>query len=111
MAYVPIVTGDDVAQALGLPSTPAALDGVAETADALISPFLAPTVDRTGPVPSPVTEAGIVLAVDIWQNRTAAGGQNVGIDGTPGPYRMGRSLLDRVTGLLGPWLATESEVG
>ena len=104
-----IVTGADVAAALGLPASTSTLDDVATVADELLTPYLAAGALDKG-VPSPVREAGIVIAVDVWQNRTAAGGQSVGIDGTPGPYRMGQSLLSRVAGLVGPWMHTGSEL-
>lgn len=104
-----IVTGSDVATALGLPAATATLDAVATVADELLTPYLIKPLPS--PLPSPITEAGIVLAIDIWQNRTAAGGQSVGIDGGYGPYRMGRSLLERVLGLCAPWLAVGSEIG
>lgn len=107
-----IVTGSDVAAALGLPGSTAVLDDVALVADELLRPYLDSSIDPdAGPVPAPVGEAGIVVAIDVFQNRTAAGGQSVGIDGTPGPYRMGRSLLERVSGLLGPYLSMRSEIG
>lgn len=104
-----IVTGQDVATALGLAASTPPLDDVADVADQLLTPYLAAGVLDAG-VPSPVREAGVVIAIDVWQNRTAAGGQSVGIDGTPGPYRMGQSLLSRVSGLVGPWMHTGSDV-
>ena len=108
---MPIVTGSDIASALGLPTTTAVLDEVATVADELLEPYLNPTAIAGPVIPTPVREAGIVLAIDIWQNRTAAGGQSVGIDGGYGPYRMGRSLIERIQGLCGPWMAIESEIG
>ena len=104
-----IVTGEQIANALGMGATNATLDDVAQIADQLLRPYLIASA-LNNPIPAPVTEAGIVIAIDVWQNRTAAGGQSVGIDGTPGPYRMGQSLLSRVSGLLGPWLDTRSDV-
>lgn len=104
-----IVTGADVAAALGLPAATAVLDEVAAVASTLLDPYLAPHALDNG-TPMPVREAGIVLAIDIWQNRTAAGGQSVGIDGSPGPYRMGRGLLDRISGLIGPWMDIHAEI-
>ena len=108
---MPIVTGSDVASALGLPAATAILDEVATVADELLEPYLTPTAIAGPVIPTPVRGAGIVLAIDIWQNRTAAGGQSVGIDGGYGPYRMGRSLIERIQGLCGPWMAIESEIG
>ena len=58
-----------------------------------------------------VREAALAIAVDMWQSRVAPGGQIEGIDFTPGPYRLGRSLLSRVSGLLGRWTDTSSLVG
>jgi hypothetical protein len=55
-----------------------------------------------------VREAALAVAVDIWQSRVAPGGQIEGIDFTPGPYRLGRSLYSRVSGLLGRWVDTNA---
>ena len=58
-----------------------------------------------------VREAALAIAVDIWQSRVAPGGQIEAVDFTPGPYRLGRSLYTRVSGLLGRWVNTGSLVG
>jgi len=58
-----------------------------------------------------VREAALAIAVDVFQSRVAPGGQTEAIDFTPGPYRLGRSLLTRVSGLLGRWMDTGSMVG
>jgi hypothetical protein len=58
-----------------------------------------------------VREAALAVAVDIWQSRVAPGGQLEAVDFTPGPYRLGRSLLSRVTGMLSRWMDTGSMVG
>lgn len=58
-----------------------------------------------------VKEAVTAIAVDVWQSRVAPGGQIEAIDFTPGPYRMGRSLITRVSGLLGRYMDTGSLVG
>jgi hypothetical protein len=58
-----------------------------------------------------VVEATTAIAVDMWQSRLAPGGQIQAVDFTPGPYRMGRSLLTRVSGLLGKHMDTGSFVG
>jgi len=47
-----------------------------------------------------VLEACLAVAVDIWQSRVAPGGTLQAADFTPGPYRLGRSLLSRVQALL-----------
>jgi hypothetical protein len=59
-----------------------------------------------------VREAALMLAVDIWQARQAAGGQAASIDGfAPSPFRMGNTLLARIRGLLSGYLAPSSMVG
>jgi hypothetical protein len=58
-----------------------------------------------------VREAALAIAVDIFQSRVAPGGQMQGIDFTPGPYRLGRSLFNRVSGLLARWTDTGTLVG
>lgn len=58
-----------------------------------------------------VREAALAIAVDIFQSRVAPGGQIQGVDFTPGPYRLGRSLFTRVSGLLARWTDTGSLVG
>jgi len=58
-----------------------------------------------------VKEAVTAIAVDIFQSRVAPGGQTEAVDFTPGPYRMGRSLVTRVSGLLGRWMDTSALVG
>lgn len=59
-----------------------------------------------------VREASLMLAVDIWQARQAAGGQAASIDGfAPSPFRMGNTLIARIRGLLAPYLGPSSMVG
>ena len=55
-----------------------------------------------------VQSAVYVVSTEIFQSRTAAGGQIEGVDFAPTPYRMGRSLLNRVSGLLAPFMDQDS---
>ena len=55
-----------------------------------------------------VYEAIIVVSVEVFQSINAAGGQIEGVDFQPTPYRMGRSLLNRVIGILGKSIDTGS---
>jgi hypothetical protein len=56
-------------------------------------------------VGNPAIESAVyVVATEIFQSRSAAGGQIEGVDFAPTPYRMGRSLLNRVSGLLAPFM-------
>lgn len=58
-----------------------------------------------------VYEAIIVISVEVFQSITAAGGQIEGVDFQVTPYRMGRSLLNRVVGILGKSLDVDAMVG
>jgi len=47
-----------------------------------------------------IESAITIVAVEVFQSITAAGGQIEGVDFQPTPYRMGRSLANRVASLL-----------
>lgn len=58
-----------------------------------------------------VREAALAVACDIWITRTGTLGQS-GVDfQSPAPYRLGRSMLTRVSGLLGKHLDTRGYLG
>ena len=59
---------------------------------------------------SAIESAVLVVSVEVFQSRVAPGGQIEGVDFTPTPYRMGRSLFNRCVGLLGPYIDVESIV-
>ena len=60
---------------------------------------------------SAVESAVLAVAVEVFQSRIAPGGQIEGIDFTNvSPYRLGRSLFNRVSGLLGAYIDTDSMV-
>ena len=104
-----LTTGEDVARVIGLPASTADTDTAAAVADELVAAYCVTPLPE--PVPAPVAQAALQLAVNVYQAAAAAGGQNVAMDWTPGPYRMGRSLLSTVSGLLAPWQSTGSMVG
>ena len=56
----------------------------------------------------PVRSAIFVVSVEVFQSRVAAGGQIEGVDFSPSPYKMGRSLFNRCVGLLGPYIDVET---
>jgi len=58
-----------------------------------------------------VESAVLAVSVEIFQARTAAGGQIEGVDFAVTPVRLGRSLFNRISGLLGPYIDTETMVG
>jgi len=57
---------------------------------------------------SAVETAVTIVAVEVFQSITAPGGQIEGVDFAPTPFRMGRSLYNRVSGLLGAYVDVES---
>lgn len=58
-----------------------------------------------------VREAALTLAVEVWINRTTPGGNWQAIDYTPAPFRLGRSLISKVSGLIGQHLDPRQMVG
>lgn len=80
-----------------------AMNAVIPHGDTYLSGKDAATIYASNPA---VYEAIIVVSVEIFQSITAAGGQIEGIDFQVSPYRMGRSLLNRVVGILGKSLDT-----
>jgi hypothetical protein len=60
---------------------------------------------------TPAIESAILaVSVEVFQSRVAAGGQIEGVDFASSPYRMGRSLTNRVSTLLMPYLDAETVV-
>ena len=55
-----------------------------------------------------IEQAVTIVSVEIFQSVVAPGGQIEGVDFTPSPYRMGRSLMNRVIGLLSPYIDVET---
>jgi hypothetical protein len=83
-AFSAAITNDDVISKNVIPSGLATLTG-------------ATTYVGNSAVETAVT----VVSVEVFQSRTAPGGQIEGVDFSPTPFRMGRSLYNRVSGLLG----------
>ena len=57
-----------------------------------------------------IQSAILAVSVEVFQSRIAAGGQIEGVDFASTPYRMGRSLTNRVSTLLQPFLDVETVV-
>ena len=51
-----------------------------------------------------IEQAITIVSVEIFQSVVAPGGQIEGVDFQPSPFRMGRSLQNRVIGLLGNYI-------
>ena len=58
-----------------------------------------------------IESAIYAVSIEVFQSRTAAGGQIEGIDFQSSPYRIGRCLLNRVVGLLGNYIDEGTMVG
>jgi hypothetical protein len=56
----------------------------------------------------PIENAILVVAVEIFQSITAPGNQIMSDNFQPAPFILGRSLSNRVIGLLGPFLDVET---
>jgi hypothetical protein len=57
---------------------------------------------------APIESAILAVSVEVFQSRVAAGGEIQGVDFASTPYRMGRSLTNRVSTLLMPFLDVET---
>jgi hypothetical protein len=55
-----------------------------------------------------VESAVLAVATEVFQSRNAVGGQIEGVDFQVTPFRLGRSLFNRVSGLLGKHIDQES---
>jgi hypothetical protein len=58
-----------------------------------------------------IESAITIVSVEVFQSITAAGGQIEGVDFQPTPYRMGRSLANRVAALLSQYRDAAGMVG
>jgi hypothetical protein len=109
---VALVTGQDLADALDLDyDAPIddVLDQIAEAADDIVGSLI--TTAAYTAEHAACKEAALSVGVEIFQARTAAGGQAVATDFTPGPYRLSLWLTKRVMALLAPYLKIGGMVG
>lgn len=104
-----LVTPEEVARAIGAPSTDPAIVLSASAANELLTIYLTPDIDHTKHAKDRL--AALTVAVDMFQARTASGGQIVGLEFQPTPFRMGASLLNTVSGLLADCLDQSGEFG
>ena len=58
-----------------------------------------------------VEEAVLQISTDVFQSRLSVSGTSQALDFTPAPYRMGRTLLYKVTGLISKYIDSNSQVG
>lgn len=108
-----LVTGEELAAALDLDydveDPDPVLDQVAEAADDIVAALL--TDGAYELEPAPCKEAALAVAVEIFQARTASGGQAVSVDFTPGPYRLSVWLTRRIHALIWPYANVSGWVG
>ena len=107
-----LVTGQELADALDLEYVDpldTVLDQVAAASDDIIGALI--TTAAYAAEPPACKEAAIAVGVEVFQARTASGGQAVSIDFTPGPYRLSVWLTRRVMSLLGPYMDPKGMVG
>ena len=107
-----LITGQKLADALDLdydPPVDDVLDQIAEAADDIVGSLITPAAKTAEP--ASVREAAVAVAVEIFQARTAAGGQAVATDFSPGPYRLSVWVTRRVMSLLAPYLRVGGMVG
>ena len=107
-----LVTGQELADALDLEYVDpldTVLDQVAAASDDIIGALI--TTAAYAAEPPACKEAAIAVGVEVFQARTASGGQAVSIDFTPGPYRLSVWLTRRVMSLLGPYMDPRGMVG
>ena len=110
-----VITADDLRAVLGVSDSlydDAYLEQIILSAEGVIIPMLRLLEDGEAWADhEPVKSATLALSVEIFQSRIAPGGQIEGVDFTTvSPYRLGRSLFNRVSGLLGSYIDVESMV-
>jgi hypothetical protein len=106
-----LVTGEELAAALDLDYDPPEepYDQVAAAADDIVASLLTDAAYELEP--PACKEAALAVAVEIFQARTAAGGQAVATDFSPGPYRLSVWMTRRVMSLLGPYMDVKGMIG
>jgi len=79
----------------------------------LVQPFGVVTADTyvDWTLDQAVQNAALMIAVEIWQARTATLSGSNAVDFQPSPYRMSAQLLAKVRGLISHALAPTSMVG
>ena len=107
-----LVTGQELADALDLDYVApidADLNQIAEASDDIVGSLI--TTAAYTAEPAACKEAALAVGVEIFQARTAAGGQAVATDFSPGAYRLSVWVTKRVMALLAPYLNMGGVVG
>lgn len=107
-----LVTGQELADALDLDYVDpldAVLDQVAEAAADVVGSLITDAAELAEP--AACKEAALSVGVEMFQARTAAGGQPVATDFTPGPYRLSVWMTKRVHALLAGYMKVGGMIG
>ena len=100
-----VVTATEYSFTAALTSTDVTLREIIPMGTATLSGYSAADIYATS---APIESAILAVSVEVFQSRVAAGGQIEGVDFASTPYRMGRSLTNRVSTLLMPFLDVET---
>lgn len=100
-----VVDVDDYYFTAALTNADVTLRQIIPNGTATLSGYSAATLYAANPA---IESAMYAVCVEIFQSRIAAGGQIEGVDFSATPYRMGRSLTNRVSALLQPYLDVET---
>lgn len=107
-----IVTATQLRQVLGVSVSlysDAYLDDIIYTAETVVLPMISKTVAELTVAENATVESTVLnVAVEVFQSRVAPGGAIEGVDFSVAPYRLGRSLFNRVSGLLGSLIDVET---
>jgi hypothetical protein len=106
-----LVTVEEIKTALGIGSLygDEFLQEICNTAIVLVEMEVEP--EDFEAEPDAMRIATLTLAIEIFQAIKAPAGQSVAVDFTPSPFRLGKSLVWKVVGLLSPYRSTSGWVG
>ena len=60
---------------------------------------------------APVESAVLTVSLDVFKARTSAGSSQNGLDFVPAPYILGRTIQNRIVGMLGAYIDVEALIG
>jgi hypothetical protein len=60
---------------------------------------------------APVESAVLTISLDVFKARTSAGSSQSGLDFVPQPYILGRTIQNRIVGMLGAYIDVEALIG
>ena len=60
---------------------------------------------------APVESAVLTVAIDVFKARTSAGSTQQGLDFVPQPYILGRTIQNRIIGMLSAYIDVEALIG